>query len=221
MQKIVVVIEDEIEIAEAICAHLSKSGFISLKFATAESFYADKAKPLRAIYLVDWNLPCVNGLDVIRKLREGDKFSPIFMITANTSQENMLEGLKAGADDYITKPFNFENLLIRVQNSWQKYSELSKDLFSEGLKLLPEAHSLLKDGTTVNLTSREFTIFKHLYDSKSTVSRDEIIKQFTSDEDMTLRNIDVHIFALRKKLKKVGIAIATVWGAGYKLDQEI
>ncbi|MCE3014200.1 MAG: winged helix-turn-helix domain-containing protein, partial [Proteobacteria bacterium] len=101
-----------------------------------------------------------------------------------------------------------------------KYSELSKDLFSEGLKLLPEAHSLLKDGTTVNLTSREFTIFKHLYDSKATVSRDEIIKQFTSDEEMTLRNIDVHIFALRKKLKKVGIAIATVWGAGYKLDQE-
>lgn len=220
MEKIVIVIEDEQEIAEAICSYLTKNGFSTLRFSDAESFYANKSKPLRAIYLVDWNLPGVNGLDVIRKLREGDKFSPIFMITGNSSPENMLGGLKAGADDYITKPFHFENLLVRVQNSWHKYSELSKDLFSEGLKLLPEAHSLIKDGTTVNLTSREFTIFKHLYDTKDTVSRDEIIKQFTSDEEMTLRNIDVHIFALRKKLKKVGIAIATVWGAGYKLDQE-
>ncbi len=220
MEKKVIVIEDEQEIAEAICDYLQKNGFSTLKFADAESFYSNKSKPLRAIYIVDWNLPGVNGLDVIRTLREGDKFSPIFMITANSTQENMLEGLKAGADDYILKPFHFENLLLRVQNSWQKYSELSKDLFSEGIKLLPDAHSLLKDGITVNLTSREFTIFKHLYDSEATVSRDEIIKQFTSDEDMTLRNIDVHIFSLRKKLKKVGITIATVWGAGYKLDQD-
>ncbi len=220
MEKKIIIIEDEIEIADAIGDYLQKHGFISVKFPDAESFYSNKSKPMRAIYLVDWNLPGVNGLDVIKRLREGDKFSPIFMITANSTPENMLEGLKAGADDYITKPFNFENLLARVQNSWQKYSTLSKDLFSEGMKLLPEAHSLLKDGVTVNLTSREFIIFKHLHDSKNTVSRDEIIKQFTSDDDMTLRNIDVHIFSLRKKLKKVGITIATVWGAGYKLDQD-
>lgn len=220
MDKKVVVIEDEIEISHAICEHLESHGFVPKSYNDAESFYADQSKPLRAIYLVDWNLPGVNGIDVIKKLREGDKFSPIFMITANTSQEHMLEGLKAGADDYITKPFHFDNLLLRVQNSWQKYSELSKDLFSEGIKLLPEAHSLLKDGTTVNLTAREFIIFKHLHDTQATVSRDEIIKQFVSDEDMTIRNIDVHVFSLRKKLKNVGITIATVWGAGYKLDIE-
>ena len=219
--KKIIVIEDEIEISSAICEYLQKNAFLPRSYKDAESFYADRSKPLRAIYLVDWNLPGVNGIDVIKKLREGDKFSPIFMITANSSQEQMLEGLKAGADDYITKPFHFDNLLLRIQNSWLKYSELSKDLFSEGIKLLPEAHSILKNGTTVNLTSREFIIFKHLHDNRDTVSRDEIIKQFTSDEEMTLRNIDVHVFSLRKKLKKVGITIATVWGAGYKLDAEI
>lgn len=220
MDKKVVVIEDEVEISGAICAYLEKHGFKPKSYSDAESFYADQAKPMRAIYLLDWNLPGVKGIDVIKKLREGDKFSPIFMITANTSQEHMLEGLKAGADDYITKPFHFDNLLLRVQNSWQKYSEIAKDLFSEGIKLLPEAHSLLKDGTTVNLTSREFIIFKHLHDTQTTVSRDEIIKQFVSDEEMTIRNIDVHVFSLRKKLKNVGITIATVWGAGYKLDSD-
>ena len=220
MVKKIVVIEDEVEISGAICATLEKNGFLSKSYVDAESFFADQAKPLRAIYLVDWNLPGLKGIEVIKKIREGDKFSPIFMITANSTREHMLEGLKAGADDYITKPYHFDLLLVRVQNAWQKYSELSKELFSEGIKLLPEAHSLIKNGVTVNLTAREFIIFKHLHDSQSTLSRDEIIKQFVSDEEMTIRNIDVHVFSLRKKLKHVGIHIATVWGAGYKLDTE-
>jgi DNA-binding response OmpR family regulator len=87
-----------------------------------------------------------------------------------------------------------------------------------GLKLIPEAHSVMKDGATVSLTAREFKIFQHLYKNQTQAStREELIAQFENDVEMTARNIDVHIFSLRKKMNKLNIAIETVWGTGYKL----
>ena len=87
-----------------------------------------------------------------------------------------------------------------------------------GVKLIPEAHTVIKDGITVNLTSREFVIFNHLFKNQTAAStREELINQFEKDMEMTSRNIDVHIFSLRKKMNKVKIGIETVWGTGYKI----
>ncbi len=218
MNKAIVIIEDEKEIVESLRYLLEKNQFTVHSYFTAEEFFSAKARPEHCIYLVDWNLPGIKGIDIIRTIRLKDKLSPIFMMSAYNKSDQIIEGLQSGADDYITKPFNYEELLVRVGNAHAKVSSLEDNLLNVGLKLIPEAHSVMKDGVTVNLTSREFIIFNHLYKHPSTAStREELINQFDKDMEMTARNIDVHIFSLRKKMSKVNIAIETVWGTGYKI----
>jgi DNA-binding response OmpR family regulator len=87
-----------------------------------------------------------------------------------------------------------------------------------GVKLIPEANAVIRNGVTVNLTAREFIIFNHLYkNSPKPVTREELIAQFEKDMEMTARNIDVHIFSLRKKTDKINLSIETVWGTGYRI----
>lgn len=218
MKKTIVIIEDEKEIVESLRYLLEKNEFTVLPFLSAEEFFSTKTRPEHCVYLVDWNLPGIKGIDIIRTIRLKDKISPIFMMSAYNKSDQIIEGLQSGADDYITKPFNYEELLVRVGNAHAKVSSLQDNLMNVGLKLIPEAHSVMKDGVTVNLTSREFIIFNHLYKNPTTAStREELINQFDKDLDMTARNIDVHIFSLRKKMNKVNIGIETVWGTGYKI----
>jgi two-component system alkaline phosphatase synthesis response regulator PhoP len=217
-QKNIVIIEDEKDIVESLKYILEKNSFIVTPFYSAEEFFAAKDCPTHCVYLVDWNLPGIKGVDIIKAIRLKDKLSPIFMISAYNRPEQIIEGLKSGADDYLTKPFNYDELIVRVENAHSKVSNLNENLINVGLKLIPEAYSVMKDGVTVNLTSREFIIFQQLHKNQKTPStREELIAQFENDLEMTARNIDVHIFSLRKKMSKVQIGIETVWGTGYKL----
>lgn len=218
MNKNVVIIEDESEIIEALKYLLEKNGYSVQGYSSAEDFFSAKTRPDHCVYLVDWNLPGIKGIDIVKTIRLKDKLSPIFMVSAYNKAEQIIEGLKSGADDYLTKPFNYDELLIRVENAYSKVSSLQDNLMNVGLKLIPEAHSVIKDGVTVNLTSREFIIFHHLYKHPAVAStREELINQFEKDMEMTARNIDVHIFSLRKKMNKINIGIETVWGTGYKI----
>lgn len=218
IKKCVVIIEDEKEILEALKYLLEKNHFNVLGYLSAEEFFSTKDRPDHCVYLVDWNLPGIKGIDIIKTIRLKDKLSPIFMLSAYNKTEQIIEGLKAGADDYLTKPFHYDELLVRVQNAHGKVSSLQDNLINVGLKLIPEAHSVLRDGVTVTLTSREFIIFNQLYKKQSApVTREELIDQFENEMEMTARNVDVHIFSLRKKMSKINITIETVWGTGYKV----
>lgn len=218
MKKSIVIIEDEKDILDALKQLLERHEFIVYGFETAEEFFSFKDRPDYCVYLFDWNLPGIKGIDIVKTIRLKDKISPIFMMSAYNKADQIIEGLQSGADDYITKPFNYEELLVRVNNAYTKVSNLQDNLMNVGLKLIPEAHTIMKDGVTINLTSREFVIFHHLYKHQSAAAtREELISQFEKDMEMTSRNIDVHIFSLRKKMSKVNIAIETVWGTGYKI----
>jgi two-component system alkaline phosphatase synthesis response regulator PhoP len=217
-KKSIVIIEDEKDIVESLQYLLEKNEFDVSAFLSAEEFFSAKSRPDHCVYLVDWNLPGIKGLDIIKTIRLKDKISHIFMMSAYNKADQVIEGLESGADDYITKPFNYDELLVRVGNADRKISNLRENLINVGLKLIPEAHSVMKDGVTVSLTSREFVIFNHLHNKKGTPStREELISEFAKEMEMTARNIDVHIFSLRKKLKKITIGIETVWGTGYRL----
>jgi DNA-binding response OmpR family regulator len=217
-KKSVVVVEDEQDIASSLKYFLEKNDIDVVTFGSAEEFFAAKNVPDQCIYLVDWNLPGIKGIDIIKTLRLRDKLSPLFMLSANIESAQIIEGLQAGADDYITKPFNYDELLIRIKNALTKFGNLKDNMLNVGLKLIPEAHSVMMDGVTVSLTSREFIIFQHLHNHRNAPStREELINQFENDSEMTARNIDVHIFSLRKKMNKIKIGIETVWGTGYRL----
>lgn len=218
VNKRIVIVEDEKDIVESLKYMCEKHGFEVIAHASAESLF-NQFKTDYCTYLIDWNLPGIKGVDIIRTIRAKDKISPIFMISANSSAEHIIEGLKTGADDYIVKPFSYDALMVKLLNAYSKVSSLHDNLINVGLKLIPEAHSVIKDGVTVSLTAREFIIFQYLYNkSSSAITREELINQFDKDFEMTARNIDVHVFSLRKKMSKVAITIETVWGTGYKLN---
>lgn len=212
------IVEDEVEIAEILKEVLESKGYSVEIYYSADLFFQNWDKSIKALYLIDWNLPGTPGIELVRQIREIDKISPIFIVSSYTRPKDILAGLKAGADDYITKPFNYEELSQRVQNAWNKFQVISlMDEGTGGLRLLPDAHSFIKDGQTISLTSREYIIFQYLFNKLTDpVSREELISLFEK-EKMTSRNIDVHIFSLRKKIKKSNMIITTVWGVGYKL----
>lgn len=217
MNKTVVVVEDEKDIIESLKYMIEKHGFDVIAHESAESLFTNFQNNY-CIYLIDWNLPGIKGVDIVRTIRTKDKISPVFIISANTSADHIIEGLKSGADDYLVKPFSYDALMVKLMNAYSKVSSLHDNLINVGLKLIPEANSVIKDGVTVNLTAREFIIFQYLHNRPGVAStREELINQFDKDFEMTARNIDVHVFSLRKKMNRVNIAIETVWGTGYKL----
>jgi DNA-binding response OmpR family regulator len=219
MKKSVVIIEDEKDIVEILRFILEKNQFEVTAFLSAEEFFSWSSRPDQSLYLVDWNLPGIKGIDIIKTIRLKDKLSPIFMISAYNNPNQIIEGLQSGADDYLTKPFNYDELVVRLTNAYSKLNRLKDDLMNVGLKLIPEANSVIKDGVAVNLTAREFVIFQHLHKNQKTpVSREQLIEQFEKEMEVTIRNIDVHVFSLRKKMEKIKIKINTVRGTGYQLD---
>ncbi len=212
------IIEDEKDIVDALTTYLESKNYNVVSFNNAEEFYSEKAQDFKGLYLVDWNLPGEPGINIVSKIREGDKYSPIFMVSAYSKNEEIITGLKAGADDYITKPFSLEELLARIENAHTKFQALNEDIEASEFKLIPEASAFIRKGKTINLTQREFIIFDKLYcESGNPVTREELILCFDNDEKMTIRNIDVHVFSLRKKIKEAEMFIDTVWGKGYKL----
>jgi DNA-binding response OmpR family regulator len=214
------IIEDEVDIVETMTSYFENEGYEAISFNSAEEFYKNGPDNFKGLYLVDWNLPGEPGINIITNIRVKDKVSPIFMVSAFAKNEDIVEGLKRGADDYITKPFSFDTLIVKVKNSLSKLSIVSRDFnSSDEMRLLPSAKSFMKDGNTVNLTQREYIIFNHLYENLGQAStRQDLIDQFDSDDKMTERNIDVHVFSLRKKIKTVDLVVETVWGTGYKLS---
>lgn len=217
--KNICVVEDDLEIAKAIVEFFTDEGYNVFDFNSYENFFEQDMSDFKGMYLVDWNLPGKPGTEIVSEIRKKDKVSPIFLVSGYSDKSDIVEGLKVGADDYITKPFNFDELLIRVENALIKYNVVKDQIGDELIKLLPEARSFIKDGQTVNLTSREYIIFEYLYNNQDGPSTRELITQQFSDSDkITDRNIDVHVFSLRKKIAEVSMKIETVWKKGYKLS---
>lgn len=216
--KDICIIEDEQDLVEALTEYLELSGYNVVSYNSAEEFFDNSNPNFLGLYLVDWNLPGLPGIKIVEKIRSENKFSPIFMVSAFSKNDEIITGLKSGADDYITKPYSMEELLVRVNNAVVKLAHIETETDDAGIKLLPEAAAFIVDGKTVNLTHREFILFQKLFEnSDNAISREDLIESFAKEEKMTIRNVDVHIFSLRKKIKLVDLHIETVWGHGYKL----
>ncbi|MFL5783674.1 MAG: response regulator transcription factor [Bacteriovoracaceae bacterium] len=214
----IVIIEDEKEVGEMLKFLLEKNSFNVDFYPSAEDFFLAKKFYSTCVYIIDSNLPGIQGEDVIRTIRSKDKLSPVFIISGNTEGEDISHGLACGADDYLPKPFNTDHLLQKVRNSVEKTKIVLDNMMNVGIKLIPEAHSILIDGTTVNLTQREFTIIERLLKTPGDiVTREELVSDF-DDSEVTVRTIDVHVSSLRKKLEKIKLSIETVRGKGYKIQ---
>ena len=217
MRKLIIIIEDEPAIAEVVVEYMQQRGYQVQHHMTAEAFL-EAPRPREAIYLVDWSLPGMKGIDLIRELRAADGLSPIFMVSGHNHREEIVMGLSAGDDDYLTKPFNVEELAVRVDNAWSKLHRLEGNLLSHGTTLIPAAHSVVRHGTTIALTAREYALFDFLYQGRGKLIRREDVLAFFNKQGEDARNLHVHMHALRKKMQPHGVRIQTLWGTGYKLE---
>lgn len=223
MKKILIV-EDEIGIVQFLKEGLEEEGFeveyandgvTGLKLATEKSF---------DLLLLDWMMPKMTGLELCKKFRENNSSTPIIFLTAKDTIQEAVEGLKSGANDYIKKPFSFDELLERIKVHFR--NEKSSNLLKLGtITIDVEKYKVKVSEKEVSLTQREFELLKYLIINKGKVcTRTQIIEDvwdihFEYDTGV----IDVFMNALRKKLnlKVDEDYIKTVRGVGYIANDEI
>jgi len=216
------IIEDNKELVEVLSEGFSENGF------TDDFTYdgQDGLKKARAgdhdCIILDLKLPKLSGLEILSALREEGKKVPVIMLTARDSIEDRVTGLAQGADDYLIKPFDFRELLARVNALIRRISEPKPALLRCGpLTLDPLARECRVGEETVPLRRREFDILELLMRHENQVfTRDKIISNVWQEEyEGTSNVVDVHVKYLRDKLRPFGLdlMVVTVRGVGYKV----
>ncbi len=211
----VVVIEDEINMSEMLTYLMESNNYQVEAYNSAEHFFSEVPRNDHCVYLIDHMLPGIPGTAVVKTIRMLDKISPVFMISSMKDNSEIKEGLKSGADDYLLKPFHPEHLVMKVKNACIRTEVVLKNMMNVGIKVIPEAQALIKDGHTVNFTPKEFAILNELFKSPNEMRTREQLS--VDGDDLSLRNVDVQVFTLRKKLFKLDLKIESIRGKGYRL----
>ncbi|MDD7305732.1 MAG: response regulator transcription factor [Peptoniphilaceae bacterium] len=230
----ILIIEDEEIIANIIKTALEKEGYkVFLAFDGKVGLEIFDQNQIDLVIL-DLMLPKVSGEEVIKEIRSKSEV-PVIMTTAKIDEENIINGLRLGADDYIKKPYSYKELVERVKTVLrriEKYNLPRADLIitTDGrLEMDLEYNRFFKDGKEVFLTKNEFQIIKTLFSNPNKIfTREEIIElTFGYDYDAYDRAIDTHIKNIRQKIEddpKKPVYIKTIYGMGYKsggLDDDI
>ncbi|MBV2123895.1 MAG: response regulator transcription factor [gamma proteobacterium symbiont of Clathrolucina costata] len=178
--------------------------------------------------LLDVMLPGMNGFDICNRIREQDKDQPIIMLTAKTSDEDIVQGLTLGADDYVAKPFSVAQLVLRVQAVLRRSrnSEASLDYIRLGDAVEIDIRNLSgkRSDEPLSFTKREMEIIEYLHSHRERpVSREELLNKvwgYAKNADIETRTVDIHIAKLRRKIEINSAEprfLTTVRGAGYRL----
>lgn len=220
----ILIIEDEEPVADNLKMGLEQHNFIVDVAYTGKQGYHLIGDYDYDIIILDLMLPDIAGEDLCRKIRKEKIESFILMLTAKKQIGNIVEGLNCGADDYLTKPFEFSELLARLRALLRRSSKNKENVFScLDLKLDLDREQVFLGGREVKLTKKEFMILEYLLRYKGQlISRNQILEHaWDRNVDIFTNIVDTHIKNLRKKLGKSGRLIKTVYGSGYRiLDDE-
>ncbi|GAA4409755.1 DNA-binding response regulator [Advenella faeciporci] len=229
MASTILVVEDEPAIQELISVNLSFAGHKVLRALDAEQAKILINAELPDLILLDWMLPGASGLSMARSLRadERTKDIPIIMLTAKSAEEDKVEGLESGADDYITKPFSPKELMARIKAVLRRRApQLTDDEIEiAGLKLDPVSHRITGNGSNLPLGPTEFRLLHFFMTHPERVfTRSQLLDQVWGDHVfLEERTVDVHIRRLRKALEPSehhGL-IETVRGSGYRFTTRL
>ena len=238
-----IIIEDDLAIAKLLKIHLSELGLQVDVFHDAESAFLSLQTQKYDLALLDWMLPGTQGIDLLRKIRQSHSIIKVLMLTAKADADSLVMAIEAGADDYLTKPFDEKVLLARVRNLLRRL-EFEKNLQKDNLKFSGKVNptdagiDFVTEQMTLNelsihftkymvtyknenihLTPSEFKLLGFLFKAQGKVlTRDQLIGLIQGDDvNVTGRTIDTHIFALRKKLGPWADHIETIRGVGYRV----
>lgn len=229
MEKLtVLVVDDDREIVESIAIFLEADGYLVRKaYNGLEALDIVMTENVHLIIL-DIMMPELDGIKTLLKVRES-KNLPIILLSAKSEDADKILGLTAGADDYITKPFNPSELVARVKSQLRRYTQLGAMQIKEtqivirGLVLDTESKSVTVDGEAVRLTPLEYKILELLCRHPGKVfSTEEIYRQVWNDDIVSDNAIAVHVRHIREKIEinpKEPRYLKVVWGVGYKIER--
>lgn len=214
----ILIVEDEIGIANFLKQGLEEEGYFILVANDGKTGLELALSQKVNLILLDWILPKMTGIEVCKSIRKTDTITPIIFLTAKDTVQETIEGLKAGANDYIKKPFSFDELLERIKIHFRNVS-LDDVLFLGNIQIIQSKYQVLVDNQEIALTQREYELLAYLIKNKAKVcTRTQIIEDvwdihFEYDTGV----IDVFINAIRKKLNlnKEQDLIKTIRGVGY------
>jgi len=222
----ILIVEDETSIANFLRDGLEEEGFavdVADNGKKGLQLALDNIEEYDVI-LLDWMLPGLNGIEICRNIRLENKTVPIIFLTAKDTVDDAVFGLETGANDYIRKPFSFEELLARIRVLMRKSTAELVVFSAAGIEMNIEKHTVTKKGKAVELTQKEFSLLEYFLRNKGKVCRRTRIIEKVWDIHFDYDNsvIDVYINALRKKLDEPGQPsfITTVRGVGYKIESD-
>jgi DNA-binding response OmpR family regulator len=219
----ILIAEDDIDFGNILSQYVSLSGFEAILARNGKEawdlFHSDKPD----ICVLDVMMPEMDGFTLAEKLREAEPGIPFIFLTAKSLREDIIRGLKLGADDYITKPFDPEMLMLRINNILRRvYSGVDDEFSVSGTTLRYNALELINPAGKEKLTLREAQLLRHLMINRNkTLTREQILTEIWGQDDYFLgRSMDVFISRLRKYLSSDhGLALRTLRGMGFVLEE--
>src|SRR3954452_8742209 len=219
----ILLVDDDRDVAEYVRRELEEESFdVVVAHDGAKGLHLAESSAFD-ILVLDVMMPFMDGLQLTRSLRRLNIFTPILLLTARDAPEEIVRGLEAGADDYLTKPFSFNVLLARIRARTRRLDEKSSQLRFADLMLDVNANKAWRGNREIMLTRTEFAILECLLRSPGrVVTRDRLIENVWSDREVSGNNLEVFIRFLRSKVDAPGSPklIHTERGLGYSLRQD-
>ena len=217
----ILIVEDDSLVAQGLKQGLQQLGYTVDVASTAEE--AERCVTTEAfdMALVDIGLPRADGLHFIRQLRQRGNHLPALILTASDGMDDIVRGLDAGADDYMTKPYRLPEVAARIRALIRRSNAVADAcLRHDGLILDTRSRTATLHGENLDLTNREWSILEMLLmASPAVVSKDKLVQGLAGwDKDITPNAIEVHVSRLRQKLAPGAITIRTIRGIGYRVD---
>lgn len=227
--KKILIIEDEENISDLLSHYLESEGFKTKVANCGNQGLQLVHEFLPDLILLDLMLPDINGFEVCKKI-SAHYIIPIIMITAKSDAVDKILGMELGADDYITKPFNIREVIVRIKTIFRRIELISESVVDReynvikldgGIEIYKEKHEVFKNGKTVDLTNKEYDLLVYLAENQGKVIGREMLLDRVWGIDFIgdSRTVDIHVQRIRKKLDedKNSSIIKTVFGVGYKL----
>lgn len=216
----ILIVEDDRDLNQTVCAYLNRNGYEAIGCLSADDAYDAMYSNLFDMIISDIMMPRIDGYEFARTVREMNQDIPILFMTAREDFESKRKGFGVGVDDYMVKPIDLEELLLRVEALLRRAKiATNRRLVIGSTTLDAEEHAAYVDGEEIQLTVREFNIlYKLLSYPKKTFTRSQLMDEFWDIESASgPRVVDVYMTKLREKFKAcVDFEIVTVHGLGYK-----
>ncbi len=220
----VLVAEDDAKLREVLARGLRSAGYTIDETGRGDVALDLLLTTTYAAAVLDWRMPVMDGIDVVSAVRSRNLSTPVLMLTARDTPADRIQGLDAGCDDYLVKPFDFQELLARLRALMRRpAAALGVRLRAGALTIDPSARSAAVNGTAVALTPTEYAIVELLVRrSPAVVSRDTIANHAWTDalDPIASNSIDVHVTRLRAKIVGAGVSVEAVRRVGYRLVEQ-